>query len=394
MPPTLAKYGPAGQQGDDDERQPMAAMPVDTAGVYSSSAVGSAGRPRLVAVGLFISGALLGLLAGGLLLGPSGGGPAGAVTSGSAAWGMAWGSASEANTAEIRQWFDQWGAHVAAREFAPARAQFSGDALGFGTWMDYIEGLDELESKQWRSVWPTIQNFHHETETSLRVTVSPDGLQAVGLVLWTSTGFGVDGEAFDRPGRTTAVFARKVATDGFVCIHTHVSLARGVPEQSFGEGGQVEEEWFAGLRRIPQTHEQAAANYAVNNPLQWNGQCAAFPLAECTEPECEWSGVTGMCEIGQADSHRMTALRLVAAAATDDAVCLDGSPATLYHRKGSGSGANRWFIHHQGGGAQSLPHQRDDMQIDQTGLHHLFGSSTTRAAVRSCHRWHHPSLVF
>ena len=30
--------------------------------------------------------------------------------------------------------------------------------------------------------------------------------------------------------------------------------------------------------------------------------------------------------------------------------CLDGTPAIYYHAKGTGSGANKWFIHQQGGG--------------------------------------------
>ena len=30
--------------------------------------------------------------------------------------------------------------------------------------------------------------------------------------------------------------------------------------------------------------------------------------------------------------------------------CLDGTPPIYYIRKGSGDGANKWYIHHQGGG--------------------------------------------
>lgn len=35
---------------------------------------------------------------------------------------------------------------------------------------------------------------------------------------------------------------------------------------------------------------------------------------------------------------------------TNNARCLDGTPALYYHRKGTGDGANKWFIHQQGGG--------------------------------------------
>ena len=70
--------------------------------------------------------------------------------------------------------------------------------LGLG-WTTFR--VSTVWSKQWRSVWPTIAQFHHRTEDSLQVTVSPDRLLAVGLVLWTSTGFHEDGSEFERPGR-------------------------------------------------------------------------------------------------------------------------------------------------------------------------------------------------
>lgn len=38
------------------------------------------------------------------------------------------------------------------------------------------------------------------------------------------------------------------------------------------------------------------------------------------------------------------------AAQQDKAVCLDGTPAVYYHRPGTGSGSNKWYIHHEGGG--------------------------------------------
>ena len=43
-------------------------------------------------------------------------------------------------------------------------------------------------------------------------------------------------------------------------------------------------------------------------------------------------------------------VKLVDAVAATGARCLDGSPGAYYIRKGAGSGANKWFIHHQGGG--------------------------------------------
>ena len=39
-----------------------------------------------------------------------------------------------------------------------------------------------------------------------------------------------------------------------------------------------------------------------------------------------------------------------AAAGPDAAKCLDGSPALYYHRKGTGSGINKWLLYQEGGG--------------------------------------------
>lgn len=39
-----------------------------------------------------------------------------------------------------------------------------------------------------------------------------------------------------------------------------------------------------------------------------------------------------------------------AAEGPENARCLDGTPALYYHRKGTGSGMNKWFLHQQGGG--------------------------------------------
>ena len=145
----------------------------------------------------------------------------------------AWASATEADRETIGHWFDEWGDHVAAKEFEPAEALFADEAVGFGTWMNYVDGRDALVDSQWRNVWPTISSFHHRTEDTLRVTVSTDRLSAVGLVLWTSTGCEEDGTPFERPGRTTAVFVRSSIDANWLCVHTHVSLAKGVPQQSF-----------------------------------------------------------------------------------------------------------------------------------------------------------------
>ena len=139
----------------------------------------------------------------------------------------------EADHRTVKEWFAGWGDRVAAVDFTEARSYFDSDALGFGTWMDLVEGLDRLEAEQWRSIWPTIRDFHHDTD-KLKVAVSPDRQMAVGMLVWTSTGFAEDGAPYERPGRTTAVLVRDGVDGPWRAIHTHVSLFRGVPQKSFG----------------------------------------------------------------------------------------------------------------------------------------------------------------
>jgi hypothetical protein len=50
------------------------------------------------------------------------------------------------------------------------------------------------------------------------------------------------------------------------------------------------------------------------------------------------------------DPTLMMGYSLVEAAKNDNAVCLDGTPGMYYHRNGTGTGANKWYIHQEGGG--------------------------------------------
>jgi ketosteroid isomerase-like protein len=57
---------------------------------------------------------------------------------------------------------------------------------------------------------------------------------ATVIAPWTSTGYHADGQSFPRPGRATMVFS-KVLSDqagGWLCVHSHMSLNRGVPQAS------------------------------------------------------------------------------------------------------------------------------------------------------------------
>ena len=48
--------------------------------------------------------------------------------------------------------------------------------------MNVVEGLEKLCANQWKSVWPTINNFKFLTDT-LYIQISPDRLLANSIVV-------------------------------------------------------------------------------------------------------------------------------------------------------------------------------------------------------------------
>jgi ketosteroid isomerase-like protein len=135
--------------------------------------------------------------------------------------------------AELAAWLTEWAGFVRARDYASARRLFDRDVVGFGTHMRIVQGLEHLEQEQWRNVWGTIEDFRFLTD-DLYCGASSDGLQSWAIVPWTSTGFHEDGSLFDRPGRATILFRRVNSTDSWRAMHTHISLAPGTPQRSFG----------------------------------------------------------------------------------------------------------------------------------------------------------------
>jgi ketosteroid isomerase-like protein len=132
----------------------------------------------------------------------------------------------------IHNWFRELQKHVQAVDFVGARHLFRSDFIAFGTFSDFVERQPEIEQKQWRSVWPTIDNFVWRDD--IRALVSPDRLFAVGLGVFDSTGYHSDGTTFPRSGRATVTFVRDSTDDKFVANHTHMSLFRGTPDVSNG----------------------------------------------------------------------------------------------------------------------------------------------------------------
>jgi ketosteroid isomerase-like protein len=129
----------------------------------------------------------------------------------------------------FRQWLETFAGYVREVDYASARPLFHPDVLAFGTHNDVISGVDKWVSTQWDNVWPKTTDFRFVLEQTLVLT-SPDGKMATVIAPWTSTGYHPDGTAFPRPGRATLVFSGNA--DGWLCMHSHMSLNRGVPQVS------------------------------------------------------------------------------------------------------------------------------------------------------------------
>ena len=130
-------------------------------------------------------------------------------------------------------WFKTWENKVQNKDFESAKNLFENDVVSFGTWMNVVEGLEKLCANQWKSVWPTINNFKFLTDT-LYIQVSPDRLLANSILIWDSTGYKKNGSSFKRNGRATVALKRNNINDAWKCIHTHFSLNRGIPQKSYG----------------------------------------------------------------------------------------------------------------------------------------------------------------
>ena len=130
-------------------------------------------------------------------------------------------------------WFKTWENKVQNKDYELAKNLFENDVVSFGTWMNVVEGLEKLCANQWKSVWPTINNFKFLTDT-LYIQISPDRLLANSILVWDSTGYKKNGNSFKRNGRATVTLKRNNINDAWKCIHTHFSLNRGIPQKSYG----------------------------------------------------------------------------------------------------------------------------------------------------------------
>ncbi len=140
--------------------------------------------------------------------------------------------ADDATRAFFTGWLETFAEFVRDIDYASARPLFHPKVLAFGTHRDVIEGVEQWVGSQWDNVWPRTADFHFDLGATRMLASDDDGM-AVLVAPWTSTGFHQDGSRFDRPGRATMVFHQ---TGGaWSCVHSHMSLNRGVPQQSFAD---------------------------------------------------------------------------------------------------------------------------------------------------------------
>jgi ketosteroid isomerase-like protein len=140
--------------------------------------------------------------------------------------------ADDPTTATVHDWLTRFSACVRDVDYAAGRAFWHPDVVIFGTYQELVRGLTAWTATQWDNVWPRTADFAFDLANT-EVLASCDGAQAIAITPWTSVGFHRDGARFDRPGRATLVLARQ--TDGrWLGVHSHMSLQRGVPQESFG----------------------------------------------------------------------------------------------------------------------------------------------------------------
>ena len=61
--------------------------------------------------------------------------------------------ADNKNHDSIITWFKTW------ENFEAAKNLFKRNVVSFGTLINVVEGLEKFCDNQWKSVWPTINNF-------------------------------------------------------------------------------------------------------------------------------------------------------------------------------------------------------------------------------------------
>ena len=141
--------------------------------------------------------------------------------------------ADATTTASVKDWLARFAVCVREVDYASAYSFWHDDIVIFGTYQELVRSRRAWTDAQWDNVWPRTADFDFDLAHTL-VLASPDGALAIVVAPWTSTGFHPDGTPFPRPGRATIVLAKQ-ADGRWVGVHSHMSLQRGVPQDSHGK---------------------------------------------------------------------------------------------------------------------------------------------------------------
>ena len=141
--------------------------------------------------------------------------------------------ADEATAAGVKDWLSRFAVCVREEDYASAYPFWHDGIVIFGTYRELVRSRQAWTDTQWDNVWPRTEGFAFDLAQTL-VLASGDGGMAVAIAPWMSTGFHADGTSFPRPGRATIVLAKQ-ADGRWVGVHSHMSLQRGVPQDSFGK---------------------------------------------------------------------------------------------------------------------------------------------------------------
>ena len=129
----------------------------------------------------------------------------------------------------VKQWFLKFGECCNSRDFESARKLVSSDVCSFGTKVDLVTNLCDLEKQQWQNIWPYIEDFEFLVD---KLIANGNDELAWGITPWSSVGYDAEGNSFDRPGRATVILKR--FRNEWLAIHTHFSLIPGTPYTTFG----------------------------------------------------------------------------------------------------------------------------------------------------------------
>lgn len=129
-------------------------------------------------------------------------------------------------------WLDNFASLVRDVDYASAKPLFHAEVIAFGTHRDVIASLEQWVASQWDHVWPKTSGFKFDPRQT-KILISDDASMATVIAPWNSTGYHQDKSTFDRPGRATMIFHKQDSQ--WICIHSHMSLNRGVPQQSFAD---------------------------------------------------------------------------------------------------------------------------------------------------------------